>query len=109
MRGWHTLECRSPKHEPYVERLNISTGELSSRDIVMTMLAGRISLATNEGAEVYLDGVFLGNTPLKEPIEVEAGRHQLTVKKAGYHVWNNSLVVDARETLTLKITLSAIY
>jgi hypothetical protein len=108
-RGRHTLECRSPNHEPYVETLNISTGELSSRNIIMTTLAGQISLSTNEGAEVYLDGVFLGPTPLKEPIEVEAGRHQLTVKKAGYHVWNNSVVVDARQTLTLKITLSTIY
>jgi Protein kinase domain/PEGA domain len=108
-RGPHTLECRSPNHEPYVETLNISTDEISSRDIVLTKLAGRISLLTNEGAEVYLDGVFLGPTPLREPIEVEAGRHQFTVKKAGFHVWNNSVVVDARETLTLKITLSAIY
>lgn len=107
--GRHTLECRSPKYEPYVERVNISTGEISSRNIVMTKLVGRISLSTIEGAEVYLDGVFIGPTPLKGPIEVEAGHHQLTVKKAGYHVWNNSVAVDAKQLLALKITLSTIY
>jgi len=107
--GWHTLECRSPKYEPYVERVNISTGELSSRNIFMTKLVGRISLSTIEGAEVYLDGAFIGSTPLKGPIEVEAGRHQFTVKKAGCHVWNNSVAVDAKQLLTLKITLSTIY
>jgi hypothetical protein len=64
---------------------------------------------TIEGAEVYLDGAFIGTTPLKEPIEVEAGRHQFTVKKAGCHVWNNSVTVDAKQLLPLKITLSTIY
>jgi predicted Ser/Thr protein kinase len=107
--GSHTLECLSPNHEPYIEELNIATGELSSRNIVMAKLVGEISLSTIEGAEVYLDEVFVGSTPLREPIEVEAGRHQLTVKKAGYHVWNNSVAVDSRQTLTLKITLSTIY
>jgi len=107
--GRHTLKCLSPNHESYVEDINISAGELSSRSIIMTKLVGRISLSTIEGAEVYLDGVFVGPTPLKDSIEVEAGRHQLTVKKAGYHVWNNSVAIDARQVLTLKITLSTIY
>ncbi len=109
LRGSHTLECLSPYYEPYIEELNISTGELSSRSIIMTKLVGRISLSTIEGAEVYLDGVFVGPPPLKDSIEVAAGRHQLTVKKAGYHVWNNSVAIDAQQVLTLKITLSTIY
>jgi tRNA A-37 threonylcarbamoyl transferase component Bud32 len=107
--GSHTLECRSPKHESYREVLQIKPGELSSRSIVLQKLLGRITLSTIAGAEVHVDGVLIGVTPLQAPIELAAGRHQLTVKKAGYHVWNNTVTLDAKQLLPLNITLSPIY
>ncbi|MEJ2719578.1 MAG: protein kinase [bacterium] len=107
--GSHTLECRAPMHEPYRETIRIVTGELSSRNIVLARLVGRVSLSTIEGAEVFVDGVLKGTTPLAGPIELFVGRHQITVKKAGYHVWNNEISLDADQLLPLKITLSPIY
>ena len=107
--GRHALECKSPKHETYQETVSITAGELSSRNIVLHRLAGRLSLSTIEGAEVHLDGVLIGVTPLAGPVELDAGNHQLTVKKAGYHVWNNAVSIEARQILPLKIILSPIY
>jgi serine/threonine protein kinase len=107
--GRHALECRSPKYESYQETVTITAGEFSSRDIVLQKLTGRLSLSTIDGAEVYLDGVLIGVTPLPGPVELDAGRHQLTVKKAGYHVWNNAISIDAKQIMPLKITLSPIY
>jgi tRNA A-37 threonylcarbamoyl transferase component Bud32 len=107
--GQHSLECRTPKHDTYRETVTIRAGELSSRNIVLQKLAGRLSLSTTEGAEVYLDGALIGVTPLAGPVELDAGQHQLTIKKAGYHVWNNSIAIDAKQLLPLKITLSPIY
>jgi tRNA A-37 threonylcarbamoyl transferase component Bud32 len=107
--GQHSLECRTPRHDTYRETVTIKAGELSSRNIVLQKLSGRLSLSTIDGAEVFLDGVFIGVTPLAGPLELEAGLHQLTVKKAGHHVWNNSIAIDAKQLLPLKITLSPIY
>jgi serine/threonine-protein kinase len=107
--GSHTLECRSPKHEAYREILQITSGEISSRNLVLPRLVGRITLSTIVGAEVLVDGVLYGVTPLEGPIELEAGRHQLTVKKAGFHVWNNSVTLEAKQFMPLRITLSPMY
>ena len=107
--GPHTLECRCAKHETYRETLVITTGELSTRRIFLSKLLGRVSLSTIEGAEVYVDGTLIGVTPLEAPIELEAGRHQLTIRKPGFHVWNNSVVIDAKQLLPLRISLSPIY
>jgi tRNA A-37 threonylcarbamoyl transferase component Bud32 len=107
--GQHSLECRTPRHDTYRETVTIKAGELSSRNIVLQKLAGRLSLSTIEGAEVFLDGALIGITPLAGPVELEAGQHQLTVKKAGCHVWNNTISIDAKQLLPLKITLSPIY
>jgi hypothetical protein len=107
--GSHTLICKSPKHDVYQETVIITTGEISSRNIVLRRITGRVSLSTIEGAEVYVDGSLLGVTPLKGPVELEAGSHQITIKKAGFHVWNNSISVEAKQLLPLRITLSPIY
>ena len=107
--GAHTLECKAPRHEPYVETIKITAGELSTRNIVLPRLSGRVNLSTIEGAEVYVDGALKGMTPLAGPIEVDVGQHRITVKKAGYHVWNNVVTLEAAQILPLKITLSPIY
>lgn len=107
--GSHTLECRSPRFETYRETLNITAGELSTRNIVLEALVGRISLSTIDGAEVYVDGILVGVTPIEGPFELDPGRHQLTVKKTGYHVWNNVVTLEEKQLLPLRITLSPIY
>ena len=76
---------------------------------MLTRLSGRVNLSTIEGAEVYVDGTLKGITPLSGPIELDVGQHQITLKKAGYHVWNNVVTLEAAQILPLKITLSPIY
>jgi hypothetical protein len=107
--GTHALECKTPGYESYYEVIKITTGELSTRNIVLTRLLGYVSISTIEGAEVYVDGTLIGVTPLAQPIELEAGRHQITVKKAGYNVWNNAVNLEAKQILPLKITLTPMY
>ncbi len=108
-KGTHKLECKNPKYEPYLEMVNIVTGELSRREIMLKKLRGLVSLAATEGAEFYIDGKLIGVTPIMEPIEVDAGRHQFKLEKAGFHTWDSQIIVPAKEVLPLKITLSPKY
>jgi hypothetical protein len=107
--GTHRLECRNPRFETYRESVNITRGELSRRSVLLKKLIGHIALTATEGAEVLIDGIVVGVTPLKDPIEVDVGRHQVTVKKAGYNVWNNQITVSAGQQLPLNIILSPLY
>jgi serine/threonine protein kinase len=107
--GTHRLECRSPSFETYRENVNITRGELSRRSVSLKKLSGHIVLTATEGAEVLIDGVVVGVTPLKDAIKVDVGRHQVTVKKAGYNVWNNQITVSADQRLPLNIMLSPLY
>jgi hypothetical protein len=107
--GTHRLECKSPNYKAYEETLRITADELSRRLIKLDPKLGRVSLTATEGAEIYVDGAFVGTTPLRKPIELGAGRHRLTIKKAGYNSWDNDITVDAERTLPLKIILSPSY
>lgn len=47
--------------------------------------------STPEGADVEVDGAFVGNTP--STITVAAGSHQIAVKKRGFNDWSKTLNV----------------
>jgi serine/threonine protein kinase len=107
--GIHRIECRGERFAPYTETLRIVAGELSRRTVIMQKLKGIISLATTEGAELYIDGSLIGVTPIRRPIEVEAGTHTLTIKKENFYTWTSDVTIEANATLPLRITLSPRY
>ena len=72
-------------------------------------LRGSISLATEPGAEFFVDGKLFGTTPIRRPIELDAGPHTLAIKKPGFFTWTQEVKVEAKQTLSLKITLSRQY
>ena len=107
--GLFSIECRANNHETYLESIRVIAGELSQRTISLKKLVGVISLATTEGAELFVDGQFKGITPITRPIEVPAGVHTLTLKKDRYFTWSSDVMVEAGATLPLHITLSPRY
>lgn len=55
------------------------------------------------GADVYLDGNFVGDTP--SSLQVAAGDHHLKVSTKGYRTWETDLKVDAKSPRDFLITL----
>jgi tetratricopeptide (TPR) repeat protein len=75
-------------------------------------LVGRLKLScTIEGAQVRVDGVEVGTTPLGAPVEVNPGAHAIEVAHEGYATWKANVVgvpggvtaVDARPNSLIKI------
>ena len=58
--------------------------------------APKVTVAsTPEGADIEIDGSFVGNTP--SSIELTPGEYQVMVKKSGYKVWTRKLKVSGGE------------
>ncbi|HEU4539237.1 MAG TPA: PEGA domain-containing protein [Polyangiaceae bacterium] len=57
------------------------------------------------GALVFVDDELVGETPLKGPLRVSAGRRRLRVQKPGYSVFEQSLEVAGAEVRSLTIHL----
>jgi tRNA A-37 threonylcarbamoyl transferase component Bud32 len=109
LRGAHRVECRNPGYKPYAETVQITAGELSNRRVILKKLKGWLRITTTPGAEVYVDGTLVGVTPLNQAIELDAGNHQVTVKKLGFNLWNNRVTVTSDQELPLTITMSPTY
>ena len=62
---------------------------------------GRITIQSVAGAEILVDDVRVGYAPLPEPIAVNAGRHQVTVRVAGHEPQARAVDVAGQEQLTV--------
>ncbi len=66
---------------------------------------GRLCVEDPGGADVWLDGVFVGTAPLSEPVAAEPGTHDVTVTMSGHEPRSEEVRLRGGETLTLAVDL----
>jgi hypothetical protein len=49
-------------------------------------------VSTPDGADIEIDGSFVGNTP--SSVELAVGEHMVVVKKSGYKPWERKLKIS---------------
>jgi len=68
-------------------------GNSSGSILISTSEQARVQVSsTPDGADIEVDGSFVGNTP--STIGVSAGQHKLSVKKSGFKSWERSISVS---------------
>ncbi len=69
-----------------------------------SVTSAKLQLDSNpSGADIQLDGSFVGNTP--SDVQVPEGSHTITVKKAGFKDWERTLKVSAGSNVHLSAQL----
>lgn len=61
-------------------------------------------LSTPDGADIEIDGAFVGNTP--STVGVSAGQHEIAVKKSGFKPWDRKINVSSGQ-VNVNATLEA--
>jgi PEGA domain len=61
--------------------------------------------STPSGAEILIDGSFVGDTPSR--LRVPAGRHTIAIRLSGYETWTQSIQVEPGSQATIQRTLKS--
>jgi hypothetical protein len=70
-------------------------------------LVGTLRLNVREhGAEVFVDDVSVGHTPLNEPLRLDPGVHKLQIRKLGYRVYSIAQPASAAAEIGLEVELT---
>ena len=71
--------------------------------MVFSWLKGKkeLTIKANVQADVYIDGRYIGRTPLT--VKVSEGKHRLRVVRDGYHPVEKEVVVENDRTLTFEL------
>jgi tRNA A-37 threonylcarbamoyl transferase component Bud32 len=103
--GPHEIACRSEGYRDYLETVQIRRGELSRRTITLVKLTGMLSVETETGARIFIDGALAGTVPLGAALAVPIGTHRIELVKPGYQTWVSAVFVPRDETVRLAISL----
>ncbi|NPC50926.1 serine/threonine protein kinase [Corallococcus sp. AB032C] len=89
--GTHRLRFANPLCEPVEEVLEVAAGATVSREVSLRVRDAEVTLVAPAASRVFVDGVEVGEAPLRDPLKLSHGAHLLSVRDPGGHVLRQSL------------------
>jgi tetratricopeptide (TPR) repeat protein len=84
--GKHTVRVTADGYFPDEREVPASAGITTPVDVPLQEMPGLVEIDAPSGAEVSVDGRPRGAAPFAKPLDVQAGRHLVTVTRNGYRV-----------------------
>lgn len=100
--GRHTLKLVHPTYPPYEKKIYITPDKLESISVNLFDLIGFINCNVYPWGEIFINGESKGITPLRNPIALFPGTYNLTIKNPKYSSIENTIIVNAEDTLDFK-------
>ncbi|AKI98243.1 hypothetical protein IX53_03920 [Kosmotoga pacifica] len=98
--GVHKLEVEKKDYERYSETLNI-TGQ-TNKFVKLRFLGYLLTITSDpSNAEVYINGDYVGRTPLK--VKVSKGVHRIEIKKEGYQDYSILKNITGSGSIAIKL------
>lgn len=105
--GAHVLVVTAPDHLRKKRRVVLERGAVRALDIALEPEPAELALSTSVGAEVHIDGEFVGVAPFDDNIAVEPGTRRIRVTLTGHHVAEREIVVTRGVVTEVTIELAA--
>ncbi|MDD1705749.1 MAG: PEGA domain-containing protein [Methanoregulaceae archaeon] len=108
--GSHLVHIEKGGYEPWEEVVGVTAGMTTQVNATLVAippppLSGSVNVQSNpEDANVYLDSVLVGLSPVLIP-GVSPGTHTVRIEKTGYGPWESNVSVTAGATTLVSATL----
>jgi serine/threonine protein kinase len=79
--------------------------ELSQKEIIPKVKPGNVFISTYPWAKIFIDGKYQETTPLKEPIQLEAGTYKLRLENPHFVAIEQTLNIQPEMSDTLNFNL----
>lgn len=104
--GKHTLKITKRGYTEYLDVVTIRRKRKKTEDIDLLPFAGILIISSTAAqSRVFIDGKFVGNTPLDR--EVLAGEHSVRVRKPGHYDYIKTIRTVAGKEIRLMVALKA--
>lgn len=103
--GPHEVKVEAEGFVPSSVKQTAVEGRLVVAEINLAEKPAAVRVNAPEGAEVSVDGRYVGQAPLLFPIQLRAGSHFLAVTDRGSHAFVRELSLDRGQELSLTASL----
>jgi hypothetical protein len=109
--GYHTVEISMSGYFPYSTSVSVSAGGTSSVSASLSPMQTTGSLrvtSSPSGAEVYVDDIYRGYTPLTIG-SLSSGRHAVRLHLSGYQDYTRNVDISAGSEAYVSASLNPVY
>ncbi|MEE2901008.1 MAG: PEGA domain-containing protein [Myxococcota bacterium] len=103
--GLHVAQVKAPGYETVTKQVTAVEGRLIVINIEPKEKPARVWVKGVVGAQIWLNGRPVGQTPLAKPLMVPAGKHQIYVTKKGRTPWARNLTVERGGDVEIDVEL----
>ncbi len=105
--GPHTVTLTAPGYFDEKREIALSEGEIAPANLPQREKPAVLGLTVDSGAEVSIDGRFVGEAPFARPIELTSGRHFVAVLKNGHETFTKDLDLERGKKTAFEADLSS--
>lgn len=105
--GVHKVKLSAPGFHDEEQSVEALAGRFLPFTYPLREKPARLEVSGPDGAEVSVDGRFVGEIPFTSPVELPAGRHFVTVGDNGHRTSGTELVLGRGESRRLDVELYA--
>lgn len=105
--GVHRVRISAPGFHDDEQSIEAIEGQFLPFSFPLRALLAKLRVEGESGADISIDGRYVGTTPLAVPLEVEAGRHFVSVGANGHKTYSTELGLTRGETRALQVDLDA--
>jgi serine/threonine protein kinase len=106
--GTYTVKITKDGYQDYTDDVYIPGGSSKTVSAELTPKFGYLTIYTLSGADVYIDGKYVGHPPIRQ-YELYEGYHTVKITKDGYNDYYESVYISPGASKILNAKLNSIY
>ncbi len=101
--GEHNLELLHPDYPAYTQKIFVTSGKKDSIYVNMNNLFGFLKCSIYPWGKIYIDGKYIGITPLVNSIVLKPGKYNLTVENENFSPVSKVVTISPKNTIDYKL------
>lgn len=103
--GKHKIKFVAPGYRDHEVDVDVKPGQLVPVSKDLDEKPGRLTIVTTDGADISVDGRFVGQSPLATPLDLSSGRHVVSLQHTGRQTITKAVVLARDDKQTLDVPM----
>ncbi len=103
--GTYFIELKHPDYPTYSDSVTISGESEIKINIDLNNYIGYLKCNVFPWGNIFIDGTYKGQTPLKNNIILSPGKHNLEIRNPALQTYNSEIFITKAETLAIAVEL----
>jgi len=104
--GEYNVKLIHPDYPEYVSKIRIEKDKTTSVKVLLESLVGYLKCNVFPWGEVYVDNVFLGQTPLTKLTRLKKGNHEIKIINPGFPEYVGNFDIKGQDTVEINFNFA---